>query len=184
MQVFSNGFEKVVYCLYSIMPTFQPIEQKTDPKTKHVFYINVSQYSIYISNKCAFACKFSSSIESLTSICIQRRHTYKNTIDKQLGEDVVELLGKTKVTATPNLGKSKITQISQWWAITLQQKSYLCIPLLGIARPPSEFLHACVCERFIVGDEHCLGGVLQKQRRLLRAEYVTNNFSRRYTTQQ
>jgi len=35
-----------------------------------------------------------------------------------------------------------------------------------------------------VGDEYCLGGVLWKHRRLLTAEYVTNNFSRRYTTQQ
>ena len=41
------------------------------------------------------------------------------------------------------------------------------------------------CSVFInVGDEDCLGGVLWKQRRLLTAEYVTNNFSRRYTTQQ
>ncbi len=35
-----------------------------------------------------------------------------------------------------------------------------------------------------VGDAYCLGGVLWKHRRLLTAEYVTNNFSRRYTTQQ
>ncbi len=35
-----------------------------------------------------------------------------------------------------------------------------------------------------VGDAYCLGGVLLKHRRLLTAEYVTNNFSRRYTTQQ
>ncbi len=34
-----------------------------------------------------------------------------------------------------------------------------------------------------VGDEYFLGGVLWKQRRLLTVEYVTNNFSRRYTTQ-
>jgi hypothetical protein len=34
-----------------------------------------------------------------------------------------------------------------------------------------------------VGDEYCLGGVLWKQQRLLAVEYVTNNFSRRYTTQ-
>jgi hypothetical protein len=36
----------------------------------------------------------------------------------------------------------------------------------------------------LVGDAHCLGGVLWKHRRLLTAENVTNNFSRRYTTQQ
>jgi hypothetical protein len=29
----------------------------------------------------------------------------------------------------------------------VQQKSYLCIPFLGIARPQSQ--HSCVCERFV-----------------------------------
>ncbi len=32
---------------------------------------------------------------------------------------------------------------------TLQQKSHLYIPRKGIARPQSQFLHTCVCERFI-----------------------------------
>jgi hypothetical protein len=33
---------------------------------------------------------------------------------------------------------------------TLQGKSHLCIPFLGIARPQSQFPHSCVSERFIV----------------------------------
>jgi hypothetical protein len=32
---------------------------------------------------------------------------------------------------------------------TLYQKSNLCIPGKGIERPQSQFLHSCVCERFI-----------------------------------
>jgi hypothetical protein len=32
---------------------------------------------------------------------------------------------------------------------TLQGKSHLCIPFLGIARPQSLFPHSCVCEQFI-----------------------------------
>jgi hypothetical protein len=32
---------------------------------------------------------------------------------------------------------------------TLQRKSHLCIPFLGIARPQPQFPHSCVCERFI-----------------------------------
>ncbi len=32
---------------------------------------------------------------------------------------------------------------------TLQGKSHLCIPFLGIAQPQSQFRHSCVCERFI-----------------------------------
>jgi hypothetical protein len=32
---------------------------------------------------------------------------------------------------------------------TLQRKSHLCIPFLGIARPQPQFQHSCVCERFI-----------------------------------
>jgi hypothetical protein len=32
---------------------------------------------------------------------------------------------------------------------TLQRKSHLCIPFLGIARPQSQFPHSCVYERFI-----------------------------------
>ena len=30
---------------------------------------------------------------------------------------------------------------------TLQRKSHLCIPFLGIALPQSQFPHSCVCER-------------------------------------
>jgi hypothetical protein len=33
--------------------------------------------------------------------------------------------------------------------ISLQGKSHLCIPFLGIARPESQFPHSCVCERFL-----------------------------------
>ncbi len=33
--------------------------------------------------------------------------------------------------------------------VTLQGKSHLCFPFLGIARPQSKFPHSCVCERFI-----------------------------------
>jgi hypothetical protein len=35
------------------------------------------------------------------------------------------------------------------YSSTLQGKSHLCIPFLGIARPQSQFPHSCVCERFI-----------------------------------
>jgi hypothetical protein len=34
-------------------------------------------------------------------------------------------------------------------ADTLQQKSLLCIPRKGIARPHSQFPHSCVCDRFL-----------------------------------
>jgi hypothetical protein len=33
--------------------------------------------------------------------------------------------------------------------LTLQGKSHLCIPFLGIARPQSQFRHSCVSEQFI-----------------------------------
>jgi hypothetical protein len=36
---------------------------------------------------------------------------------------------------------------------TLQRKSHLCIPFLGIARPQSLFPHSCVCERFIYSKD-------------------------------
>ncbi len=42
--------------------------------------------------------------------------------------------------------------LSSGWC-ALQRKSYLCIPLLGIARPPSQFPHSCVCERFIYSQD-------------------------------
>ncbi len=32
---------------------------------------------------------------------------------------------------------------------TLQRKSHLCIPFVGIVRPQPQFQHSCVCERFI-----------------------------------
>jgi hypothetical protein len=33
---------------------------------------------------------------------------------------------------------------------TLQRKSHLCIPSLGIARPQSQFPHSCVCEHLYI----------------------------------
>jgi hypothetical protein len=36
---------------------------------------------------------------------------------------------------------------------TLQRKSHLCIPRKGLARPPSQFPHSCVCERFIYSQD-------------------------------
>jgi hypothetical protein len=36
---------------------------------------------------------------------------------------------------------------------TLQRKSHLCIPFLGIARPQSQFPHSCVCEQFVYSQD-------------------------------
>jgi hypothetical protein len=36
---------------------------------------------------------------------------------------------------------------------TLQRKSPLCIPFLGIARPQPQFQHSCVCEQFIQSQD-------------------------------
>ncbi len=41
------------------------------------------------------------------------------------------------------------TGLSTHAGSTLQGKSHLCIPFLGIARPQSQLPHSCVCERFI-----------------------------------
>ncbi len=38
-------------------------------------------------------------------------------------------------------------------ANSLQRKSHLCIPSLGIARPQSQFPYSCVCERFIYSQD-------------------------------
>jgi hypothetical protein len=37
--------------------------------------------------------------------------------------------------------------------VTLQRKSYLCIPRKGIARPQSQCPRSCVCERFIYSQD-------------------------------
>ncbi len=39
------------------------------------------------------------------------------------------------------------------WISALQGKSHLCIPILGIVRPQSQFPHSCVCERFIYSQD-------------------------------
>ncbi len=39
---------------------------------------------------------------------------------------------------------------------TLQGKSHLCIPFLGIARPQSQFPQSCVCERFIYSQDQSI----------------------------
>ncbi len=37
--------------------------------------------------------------------------------------------------------------------LTLQRKSHLCIPFLGISQPQPQFLHSCVCERFVQSQD-------------------------------
>ncbi len=39
------------------------------------------------------------------------------------------------------------------WLGTLQRQFRLYIPFLGIARPQPQFLHSCVCERFIYSQD-------------------------------
>ncbi len=36
---------------------------------------------------------------------------------------------------------------------TLQPKSHLCVPFLGIVRPQSQFPHSCVCEQSIYSQD-------------------------------
>ncbi len=49
-------------------------------------------------------------------------------------------------------GNRKLPQIKVRLSITLQGKYHLCIPLLGIAQPQSQYPHSCVCERFIISQ--------------------------------
>ncbi len=63
----------------------------------------------------------------------------------------------------PALAVSPVTDLSKRGRIfiiysflrylSLQRKSHLCIPFLGIAWPQSQFPHTCVCERFIYSQE-------------------------------
>jgi hypothetical protein len=41
-------------------------------------------------------------------------------------------------------------EVTSCFKTTLQRKSHLCIPFLGIAQGQSQFLYLCVCERFIL----------------------------------
>jgi hypothetical protein len=41
------------------------------------------------------------------------------------------------------------TRSNMFYIHTLQRKSHLCIPFLGIAWAQSQFPNSCVCERFI-----------------------------------
>ncbi len=46
-----------------------------------------------------------------------------------------------------------LKQFKKYSLPTLQGKSHLCIPFLGIARPQSLFPHSCVCEQFIYSQD-------------------------------
>ncbi len=49
-----------------------------------------------------------------------------------------------------------LLQLWRWQSdalTTLQGKSHLCIPFLGIARPQPQFPHSCVCEQFIQSQD-------------------------------
>jgi hypothetical protein len=52
-----------------------------------------------------------------------------------------------KKTKKIKLGLKYMYYTAKKICITQQRKTPLCIPLLGIARPQSQFLHSCVCER-------------------------------------
>ncbi len=49
--------------------------------------------------------------------------------------------------------KPKPSKFGFFYRTTLQKKSPLCIHFLGIAQPKSQFLHSCVCERFIYSQD-------------------------------
>ncbi len=50
-------------------------------------------------------------------------------------------------------GERQTTGKQQYVIGTLQQKSHLFIPCLGIARPQPQFQHSCVYERFIYSQD-------------------------------
>ncbi len=56
------------------------------------------------------------------------------------------------------VGKNSFVMLTPITLATLQGKSHLCIPFLGIAGPQSQFPHSCVCERFYIfpGSVHIL----------------------------
>ncbi len=53
------------------------------------------------------------------------------------------------------LGYSRLLSslINMVLTVHCMEKSQLCIPFLGIARPHSRFPHSCVCERFIYSQD-------------------------------
>ncbi len=51
----------------------------------------------------------------------------------------------------PNIWETEQIFINCKWissSLCTLQRTYLCIPFLGIVRPQSQFPHSCVCERF------------------------------------
>ncbi len=58
---------------------------------------------------------------------------------------------KLKTTAKLNRTQTSIATVRDLYRMyaTLERKSHLCIPFLGIARPQPQFSQSCVCERFI-----------------------------------
>ncbi len=60
---------------------------------------------------------------------------------------------------------------------TLQRKSHLCIPCLGIARPQSPCPHSCVCERFIYYKDGSTY-FLQKNRQIERGNILIAHYGR------
>ncbi len=57
---------------------------------------------------------------------------------------------------------------------TLQGKSHLCIPFLGIARPQPQFPHSFVCERFILYSQDRSTYFLKQNRPIYRGNMYIN----------
>ncbi len=63
-------------------------------------------------------------------------------------ERVRECLRKEKIVIVASLSHT-VPKI----AFMYFQKRNLCIPRKGIARPQSQFLHSCVCERYVYSQD-------------------------------
>ncbi len=70
---------------------------------------------------------------------------------------------------------SAIIQCSSAVVCTLQRKSHLCIPFLGIARPQSQFPHSFDCDRFMSSQDWSTY-FLQQNWQIDRGNKITDTF--------
>ncbi len=155
-----------IRCRHRTQTALPPPPHRPSPPASQIFTIQFNGFDIKIWNSWLAGFNYSwdgNSCEGRTIPFLQRHIrlfcTFALLHKSRLGHimdnwpwSLSGLKGK-KLIATLNFKKIKIITYSQSDWYSLQVKSHLCIPFLGIAGPQSQFPHSCVCERFIYSQD-------------------------------
>ncbi len=146
-----------------------PKSTKIEQNVKFIFLSLIRWYcKKTISRYCPFNMLFSSGLDPLpvsrirfTTLCGKKLKPeiwqWRNICPMHCNENLILYSFSENCAASSSPNFLIHVSVSDFYipriVHTLQRKSHLCIPSLGIARPQPQFPHSCVCERFIYSQD-------------------------------